>query len=491
MIESHERKHPGKRGVTEQRSASGDKVWRRDSWRSLPAQQQPAWPDGAESTAVRAELARLPALVSADETRTLQVHLAAAGTGDSFVLQAGDCAETFDRCHGPYIHDLLKVILHMAVVLVVAGDKRIVTIGRFAGQYAKPRSTDNETNDGLTLPVYRGDMVNGLEPTLASRRHDPRRMLEGYFRSAATLNLVHAFTRGGSAALNRIGSWGHASFGDFRVPARYQAICAEIDNALKLMTAPGNDPARSAVSGSANDPRLGQLNEMPVYTSHEALLLDYEEAMVRSDPATGRDYDASGHFLWIGDRTRQLDGAHVEFLRGVGNPIGVKLGPTCTVDDARRLCAVLNPDNEPGRLSLITRIGSALIGEVLPPLVDAVKSEGCRVTWICDPMHGNTVSNSRGRKVREFAAIVDELQQFWQIHRAAGTPPGGVHLELSASNVTECIGGTETAGDPEYLPDYQSACDPRLNAEQAVNLAFVLAGLLAQTNAGSTFGRGK
>lgn len=445
---------------------NGTIAWAKENWRSFPAMQQPKWPDSRICKAVVTKISRLPALVFAGETRALREQLCEVAKGRAYVLQAGDCSENFSRCHGPYIHDLLKVILQMSVILAYAGEKKIVTIGRFAGQYAKPRSSDVEIVDGRNIPSYRGDMVNDQKADIQSRIPDPERMIEGYFRAAATLNLVRAFTKGGYAALDYINSWSEASFGHFPVSPKYEEICTGIRKAVNFMTAMGLDAHAS------------QLNEIAMYTSHEALLLEYEEAMTRIDTTTGLWYDTSTHMPWIGERTRQPDGAHVEYLRGVCNPVGVKIGPKYNIKDVMQLTQKLNPDNEPGRLTLITRFGADKIEEQFPPLLQAMKREGMKVVWICDPMHGNTYVNSQGRKTRSFESILKEVRTFWQIHQEAGTYAGGIHLELSGSNVTECVGGAGSLLDSDLATNYQSSCDPRLNAEQGVELAFEIAGML-------------
>ena len=431
------------------RSLGGDHsaatAWSKDSWRSFPAAQQPTWFDREICDDVVTQLSRLPALVFAGETRTLLQQLREVAEGRAYVLQAGDCAEDFSRCHGPYIHDLLKVILQMAVILAYAGEKKIVTIGRLAGQYAKPRSSDVECVNGREIPSYRGDMVNAHEADIQSRIHDPHRMIEGYFRAAATLNLVRAFTKGGYAALDNTNSWSEASFGQFNISRKYEEICAGIRKAVNFMTAIGLDAHAS------------QLNEVAMYTSHEALLLEYEEAMTRIDTTTGLWYDTSAHMPWIGERTRQPDGAHVEFLSGVCNPIGIKIGPDYDLKDVKQLIQKLNPHNEPGRLTLITRFGAERIEVCLPPLLKAMRRAGMHIVWICDPMHGNTYVNSKGQKTRNFESILSEVRTFWQVHQDAGTHAGGVHLELSGSNVTECTGGACLLQDSDLIRNYQSS----------------------------------
>jgi len=441
--------------------------WKKSSWHSFPAQQQPTWPVGPDFDDTLKSLSQLPPLVFAGECQTLKASLAEAVEGRAFVLQAGDCAEDFSRCTGPDIRELLKVILQMSVVLAFAGEKKVIKIGRIAGQYAKPRSSDTELVNGQELPSYRGDMVNSPEPTLEARTPDPRRMLEGYYRSAATLNLVRSFTLGGYAALERVQAWHRASLDALPAGQKYEDLVRQIWKTINFMSAIGLDPQH-----------VPQLNQVTLYTSHEALLLDYEQALTRMDSISGGWYDTSGHMLWIGDRTRQLDGAHVEFLRGVQNPLGMKIGPKYDLDDIKRIIERLSPDNEPGRLTLITRFGVGNIEKSLPPLVRELTREGYKVVWSCDPMHGNTYQNQYGQKTRNFEVILQEIRSFYQIHKAEGTVPGGVHLELTGDNVTECTGGSRQLMDQHLHLNYQTNCDPRLNAEQGVELAFELADLL-------------
>jgi 3-deoxy-7-phosphoheptulonate synthase len=440
--------------------------WTKSSWRSFEARQQPTWPDETVYFETLNTLSELPPLVFAGESRTLKEQLAEAAAGNAFVLQCGDCAEDFSRCNGSAIREILKVILQMSVVLAYAGEKRVIKIGRIAGQYAKPRSSDTELVNGLEMPSYRGDMVNSPEPTLEARTPDPRRMLEGYFRAAATLNLTRAFTRGGFAALDKVRDWHSESLRTLPASQKYDQIAKQISKTINFLAAIGLD---------ATNPSL---NQVTLYTSHEALLLGYEEALTRKDSTTGEWYDCSAHMLWIGDRTRQVNGSHVEFLRGVRNPIGLKIGPNYEIDDIKKIIAKLNPHNEPGRLTLITRFGAEKIKAILPKLLREIQSEGCSVVWCCDPMHGNTYQSDYGQKTRNFSDILGEIRNFFQIHRAEGTIPGGVHLELTGDNVTECTGGSRQLLDLNLQENYQSNCDPRLNAEQSVELAFELSEML-------------
>jgi 3-deoxy-7-phosphoheptulonate synthase len=440
--------------------------WTKTSWRQFPALQQPNWPDQVVYDQVQAEIAELPPLVFAGEIRDLKAQLALAAAGDAFVLQGGDCAEEFAMCKAPVIRELLKVILQMAVVISYAGGKPVVKLGRIAGQYAKPRSSDTEMVNGVELPSYRGDMVNAIDPTPEARRPDPRRMLEGYFRACSTMNIVRAFTRGGFAALNRVHAWNNEFVKNSPQGQNYEKLAKNIDQAIKFMQLIGIDT------------EIPQIKQASFYTSHEALLLGYEEALTRQDSTTGGWYDCSGHLLWIGDRTRQLDGAHVEFLRGVLNPIGMKVGPKHDIDEVKQIIRRLNPDNEPGRLTLITRFGAKKIEEYLPRLAREMKREGFQVVWSCDPMHGNTYTAGSGYKTRNFEEILQEIRAFFQIHWNEGTVPGGVHFELTGENVTECTGGGREIKDEQLVNNYLTNCDPRLNAEQSLELAFQIAEML-------------
>jgi 3-deoxy-7-phosphoheptulonate synthase len=440
--------------------------WSKTSWRNFPALQQPNWPDPAEHEQVVAEIAELPPLVFAGEIRDLKKQLALAAEGKAFVLQGGDCAEEFAMCKAPVIRELLKVILQMAVVISYAGGKPVVKLGRIAGQYAKPRSADTEMVNGVELPSYRGDMVNAIDATPERRRPDPRRMLEGYFRACATMNIVRAFTRGGFAALDRVHAWNNEFVKNSPQGQDYEKLARNIDQAINFMKLIGIDT------------EIPQIKQASFYTSHEALLLGYEEALTRRDSTSGGWYDCSAHMLWIGDRTRQLDGAHIEFLRGVLNPIGMKIGPKHDLDEVKKIIRRLNPDNEPGRLTLITRFGAKKIEDYLPKLAGEMKREGFNLVWSCDPMHGNTYTSASGYKTRNFGEILQEIRAFFQIHWNEGTVPGGVHFELTGENVTECTGGGREIKDEHLINNYMTNCDPRLNAEQSLDLAFQIAEML-------------
>ncbi|MEO3787917.1 3-deoxy-7-phosphoheptulonate synthase class II [Actinocorallia sp. B10E7] len=432
-----------------------------DAWRGLTALQQPEWADPAELEAVTSELAAQPPLVFAGECDQLKERLAAVARGEAIVLQGGDCAETFEGSNADSVRNKIKTLLQMAVVLTYAGSVPVVKIGRMAGQFAKPRSKPTETRDGVTLPAYRGDMVNSVEFTPEARRNDPRRLLRAYYSAATTLNLTRAFTKGGYADLRQVHAWNQDFVASSPAGQRYELLAGEIDRALTFMRACGADPE--------------EFSEVDFYSSHEALLLDYERALTRIDARTGLPYDVSAHFLWIGERTRRLDGAHVEFLRHIRNPIGVKLGPTTTPDDALALVERLNPEGEPGRLTFITRMGSGKVRDALPPLVEKVNGSGAPVVWLCDPMHGNTFEAESGHKTRRLGDVVDEIAGFFEVHRALGTHPGGVHLEFTGDDVTECIGGGHGIAESDLHERYETACDPRLNRQQSLDLAFLIA----------------
>ena len=416
-------------------------------------------------------LADQPPLVFAGETRQLMRELGTVAQGKAFLLQAGDCAESFDSSANS-IRDKLRVILQMAIVLTYSGGTPIVKVGRIAGQFAKPRSNPTETKGDTELPSFLGQIVNDVGFTFDARRPDPQRLLTAYNRAAATLNLLRAFTRGGYADLNKLSSWNRDFVASSAAGARYTQMADEIDRALRFMAACGLNPGTTPT-----------LHEVDFYTSHEALLLNYEEALTRRDSLSGDWYDCSAHMLWIGERTRELDGAHVEFLRGVSNPLGVKIGPTATPAEVLALCEALNPERLPGRLTLISRMGANKIADSLPSLLEAVRQAGHVVVWACDPMHGNTYTSASGRKTRHFNDVMIEIVQFFAAHKAAGTHPGGVHVELTGDAVTECLGGSDDLGDDDLERAYETMCDPRLNGRQSVDLAFQVAELLSANNA--------
>ncbi|MBE0583372.1 MAG: 3-deoxy-7-phosphoheptulonate synthase class II [Desulfofustis sp.] len=440
--------------------------WTKSSWKAFPALQQPNWPNQAAVDKVLAELSTLPPLVFAGEIRSLKALLAKAVNGQAFLLQGGDCSEDFSHVTAPNIRETLKVLLQMAITLTYAGGVPVIKVGRIAGQFAKPRSADMETVGNLVLPSYRGDMVNSPEPTAEARSPNPKRMLKGYNMSAATLNLLRAFTRGGFAALHRVQAWNQEFVAQSPMGRSYERMAGQIDRAIQFM---------ETIGISMDTP---QITQAQLFTSHEALLLGYEEALTRVDSTSGGWYDCSAHLLWIGERTRQVDGAHVEFLRGVLNPIGVKIGPGYDLDDIKRLIDKLNPDNEPGRLTLITRFGLKNIERVLPPLLREMKREGHNIVWSCDPMHANTYTSSSGHKTRNFNDILSEITCFFETHWAEGTIPGGVHFELTGDNVTECIGGARDILDDDLDRNYLTTCDPRLNAEQSLEVAFQIAEMI-------------
>jgi 3-deoxy-7-phosphoheptulonate synthase len=440
--------------------------WTPRSWRSFPVAQQPDWTDD-EVAPVVAALSTYPPLVFAGEARALTADLAKVAAGEAFLLQAGDCAESFDAFDAITIRDKLRVILQMAVVLMYGAGMPVVKVGRIAGQYAKPRSAGTETVDGVELPSFRGHIVNDIGFTDADRTPDPTRMITAYQQSAATLNLLRAFTRGGFADLHRVHAWNQEFVSSSSEGRRYEQLADEIDRALQFMAAAGLSPDTHP-----------QLSEVDLWTSHEALILGYEEALTRQDSITGGWYDCSAHLLWIGERTRQLDGAHVEFLRGVENPLGCKVGPTASPDEVVGLCEALNPARVPGRMTLISRMGEGTIGDALPPLLEAVRDAGHPVVWACDPMHGNTFTAPNGRKTRHFDAVLGEITGFFEAHRKVGTWPGGVHVELTGDDVTECLGGEIDIDNDDLDTRYETMCDPRLNARQGLDLAFRVAELL-------------
>ncbi|MDG2160186.1 MAG: 3-deoxy-7-phosphoheptulonate synthase class II [Acidimicrobiales bacterium] len=440
--------------------------WDPRSWRDRVALQQPQWPDADAHARALGDLSVLPPLVFAGESRELTERLAAVAEGKAFLLQAGDCAESFDTV-ADSIRDRLRVILQMAVVLTYFTGVPVVKIGRIAGQFAKPRSKDTETIDGVELPAFRGHIVNDVGFTPAERIADPQRLVTAYNRAASTLNLLRAFTKGGFASLSRVHQWNREFVAASPAGQRYEALADEIDRAVQFMSACG-----------INSDTLTDLQQVDFYTSHEALLLDYEEALTRQDSLTGDWYDCSAHMLWIGERTRQMDGAHVEFLRGVRNPLGCKIGPTATTEEVLALCEALNPGRQPGRLTLITRMGATKVVDLLPPLLKAVSDAGHPVVWVCDPMHGNTFTADDGRKTRHFEDVLAEVSGFFAAHRYSGTHPGGVHLELTGDDVTECLGGGSDLATADLANRYETMCDPRLNGSQSIDLAFRLAELL-------------
>ena len=441
--------------------------WTPESWRARIAGQQPDWPDSDAVDAVLAEIRALPPLVFAGEARTLTDSLAAAHEGRAFLLVAGDCAESFGEFSADGIRDKLRVILQMSVVLTYGSGVPTVKVGRIAGQFSKPRSSPTETRDGVTLPSFRGDTVNDFAFDAVARRPDPTRMLRGYHQSAATLNLVRAFAKGGFADLSRVHAWNQEFVASSPEGRRYDALAGEIDRALRFMEACGIDL----------DAEL-QLHQVDVYTAHEALLLGYEEALTRRDSITGDWYDCSAHLLWCGERTHALDGAHLEFLSGVNNPIGVKLGPEATPEEAVAICERLNPGRRPGRLVLFSRMGADRVSESLPPLLRAVKLANHPVVWACDPMHGNGFQTESGYKTRRFTDIMRELHGFFAACDGADVWPGGVHVELTGDDVTECLGGGDEVLDAHLQQRYETMCDPRLNARQSLDLAFEVAELL-------------
>ena len=441
--------------------------WSPSSWRDFPAAQQPNWPDEGALEAVLKQMSSMPPLVFAGEARELTTRLGHVANGEAFLLQAGDCAESFDAFGADAIRDKLKVILQMAVVLTYSSGVPTVKVGRIAGQFAKPRSSDTEQIGDLVLPSFRGHLVNDITPTEAARIPDPQRLLQAYHQSSSTLNLLRAFTKGGYADLARVHTWNQEFVASSVEGRRYERLADEIDRALRFMKACGIDTQATP-----------NLHEADLFTSHEALVLGYEEALTRQDSLTGDWYDCSAHMIWIGERTRQLDGAHIEFFSGVNNPIGCKVGPTASPDEVLALCERLNPNKVPGRLTLITRMGADKIEAGLPPLLAAVRDAGHPVVWACDPMHGNTITATGGQKTRRFDDILAEIAGFFAAHDAEGTWPGGVHVELTGDDVTECLGGAEAILDAHLGDRYETMCDPRLNGRQSVDLAFAVAELL-------------
>ncbi len=435
------------------------------TWDDRPAAQQPAWPDPAVRDAAVDQLRSLPPLVFAGECDDLRARLAAAARGEAFVLMGGDCAERFAGATADEIKAKLKTVLQMAVVLTYGASLPVVKVGRIAGQYAKPRSSSAEVVDGVELPAYRGDMVNDLPFDAVARTPDPWRMVEAYHRSAATLNLVRAFTQGGYADLRQVHAWNTDFVRDSSAGERYERMATQIDRALAFMRAIGADPE--------------ELHRVEFYAGHEALVLDYERALTRIDSRTNDPYDVSGHFVWVGERTRQLDGAHVDFASRIRNPVGVKVGPSSSPEDVVALVERLDPDADAGRLTLITRMGAQRVRDVLPPLIEKVTASGHPVLWVCDPMHGNTFEAETGHKTRRFEDVVEEVTGFFAVHEALGTHPGGIHIELTGEDVTECVGGAEGIEEQHLGSRYETACDPRLNRQQSLELAFMVAQMLS------------
>ncbi|MEO1693713.1 MAG: 3-deoxy-7-phosphoheptulonate synthase class II [Pseudomonadota bacterium] len=450
-------------------------VWSPDSWRGLPIVQVPEYPDAAKLAEAEERLAGFPPLVFAGEARTLRAQLADVANGNGFLLQGGDCAESFAEHHADHIRDFFKVFLQMAIVLTYGGQLPVTKVGRLAGQFAKPRSSPMEKKGDVALPSYRGDIINGSAFTEADRIPDPHRMLQGYRQSAATLNLVRAFAMGGFADLERVHQWNMGFVADSPQGHRYQELADRIAETMAFMRA----------CGIVSD-IVPQLRQTDVYTSHEALLLGYEQALTRRDSTAGGWYATSGHMVWLGDRTRQPDHAHVEFARGIENPIGMKCGPSLEPDGLLRLLDILDPGNEAGRMTLICRFGDLKVGEHLPGLIRAVQREGRNVVWSCDPMHGNTLSSNTGYKTRPFDRILGEVSQFFDVHRAEGTHPGGIHIEMTGDNVTECTGGARAISEAELEDRYHTHCDPRLNADQSLELAFLVAERLKQDRVDAT-----
>ena len=445
-------------------------IWKKSDWREKPRVQMPNYQNTKVLHDVEAQLSKYPPLVFAGEARSLKRQLGDVANGKGFLLQGGDCAESFEEFSADNIRDTFRVMLQMAVVLTYGAKCPVIKVGRMAGQFAKPRSSDTEIINGLELPSYRGDIINDIAFNSEARKPNPKRMLQAYAQSAASLNLLRAFSQGGYADIHHVHSW-TLGFLDGAGAEKYETVANRISDALDFMTAAGVT--------SKNSHTLGAVD---FYTSHEALLLEYEEALCRIDSTTGLPIAGSGHLIWIGDRTRKLDGAHVEFCKGVQNPIGLKCGPSISRDDLLKLIEALNPENEPGRLTLIARFGAGLVGEHLPNLINAVEKEGFKVVWSCDPMHGNTIKSSTGYKTRPFESVLREVREFFGIHNAEGSHPGGVHFEMTGKDVTECTGGLRAVSDEDLSDRYHTACDPRLNASQALELAFLVAEEISQNN---------
>ena len=450
--------------------------WTLESWKKFVAEQQPNWTDNELVQKVNNEISLYPPLVFSGEVRTLKQNLADAAQGNGFLIQGGDCAETFNDFTADSIRDKLKILLQMSVILTYGASCNVIKVGRIAGQFAKPRSSDTETRGEQTLPSYRGDAVNEIEFTDDARQQNPKRLLKTYNQSAATLNLLRAFTLGGFADLNKVQLWNQEFISTSSQGKKYQKIATSIDDALQFMNAVG-----------ISSDRYASLRMAELYTSHEALLLGYEQALTRKDSISGDWYDCSAHFLWIGDRTRQLDGGHVEFCKGIKNPLGIKCGPTSDPKEIVKLTEVLNPENEAGRITLIARFGHDQVGKFLPNLIKEVKKAGRTVVWSCDPMHGNTVKASTGYKTRPFENVISETKNFFEVHQSEGTFAGGLHIEMTGQDVTECIGGAQNITDKDLSDRYHTHCDPRLNASQALELAFLISGEIKKN---SNFSKG-
>ncbi|MBL3568425.1 3-deoxy-7-phosphoheptulonate synthase [Rhodovulum sulfidophilum] len=444
--------------------------WQKSDWRARPRVQMPDYTDAAALTAVEAQLAKYPPLVFAGEARNLTAKLGQAAQGKAFLLQGGDCAESFAEFSADTIRDTFKVLLQMAIVLTWGAKVPVIKVGRMAGQFAKPRSAPTETMNGVELPSYRGDIINGFDFTPEARIPDPARMLQAYTQAAASLNLLRAFSKGGFADIHRVHAW-TLGFLERDEAEKYRDMANRISDTLAFMTAAG-----------VNGETMNGLSTVDFFTSHEALLLEYEEALTRVDSTSGNWIAGSGHMIWIGDRTRQVDGAHVAFCQGVMNPIGLKCGPSMAEDDLKILIEKLNPKNVPGRLTLISRFGAGKVGDHLPRLIKVVREMGAEVLWVCDPMHGNTIKSPSGFKTRPFDAVLCEVQEFFAVHKAEGTIPGGVHFEMTGKDVTECTGGVRAVTDEDLSSRYHTACDPRLNASQALELAFLVAEELSARN---------
>lgn len=441
--------------------------WKPSSWQNKPGKHMPIYKDKASLTSVLDSLSKFPPLVFAGEARSLEKQLGAVANGKAFLLQGGDCAESFAAFHPDNIRDSFKVILQMSIVLTFGASCPVVKVGRMAGQFAKPRSQENETKDDVELESYKGDIINDILFDAKLREPDPQRLIQAYNQSASTLNLLRAFAQGGFANLKKIHQWNLSYINDSQSKKKFEEIANRIDECLIFMNACG-----------INDQNIRQMNETDFFTSHEALLLPYEESLTRVDSTTGKWYDVSAHMLWVGDRTRQLDGAHIEFVRGIGNPIGIKIGPSTNIDELVKIIDNINPENTAGRITLICRMGSGEVSAKLPKIVSSVEKEGKKVVWACDPMHGNTVKASNGFKTRLLSNIIAEIEQFFQIHRAEGSYPGGIHLEMTGQDVTECIGGIQEIKESDLSNRYHTYCDPRLNASQSLELAFLLSEFL-------------